>query len=63
MEPLEPNTEIVEEKPEAATKGKGRTWLFAATHGCGTPRPWPVCSLYCCQQDQAANATTPADGR
>ena len=33
MEPLEPNTDIVEEKPAAATKGKGRTWLFAATIG------------------------------
>jgi len=33
MEPLEPNTEIVEENPAAATKGKSRTWLFAATIG------------------------------
>jgi len=33
MEPLEPNTEIVEEKPSAKTKGKGRTWLFAAAIG------------------------------
>jgi len=33
MEPLEPNTEIVEEKPAAKTKGKGRTWLFAAAIG------------------------------
>src|SRR5688572_25702350 len=32
-------------------------------HGFGTPRPWPVCSLYCREQDQAANATTPADSR
>jgi len=33
MEPLEPNTDIVEEKPATATKGKRRPWLFAATLG------------------------------
>lgn len=32
MEP-EPNTDIVEEKPAATTKGKGRTWLVATTIG------------------------------
>jgi type IV secretory pathway VirB10-like protein len=33
MEPLEPNTDIIEEKLATATKGKGRTWLFVATMG------------------------------
>ena len=33
MEPLEPNTDIVEESPVAATKGKRRTWLFASIMG------------------------------
>ncbi|MCI0718322.1 MAG: hypothetical protein L0338_05030, partial [Acidobacteria bacterium] len=33
MEPLEPSTEIVEEKAEAATKRRGRTWLFATIMG------------------------------
>src|SRR5688572_1027917 len=33
MEPLEPNTDIIEENPVAATKGKRRTWLSAAIMG------------------------------
>src|SRR5688572_25702349 len=33
MEPVEPNTDIIEENPVAATKGKRRTWLSAAIMG------------------------------